>query len=255
MAILTSDDDTRNGCEIFWLNNIGNYTASNVNYIPAYNNMINYDTSKTGRVVPVIAGDFVVNDENTSTHMIALTKSGTSGTDTWELTGSGGTFDIDVVYSEFDKIFIKEFDETDINNLSWGSATGSKDYAYIFIGKPLKMPHPIFGGHAPLELNQKSVFQAESTGTGQFLGRKITRKSLRTTFVFNNLDIDFYKSEFQQFVVHARTKPFFIRWRPDKFTNEISYGMVEGNIRPRMQTSDLISVSFDFVGYVQNDNT
>jgi len=65
------------------------------------------------------------------------------------------------------------------------------------------------------------------------------------------LDDQFYRDEFQLFVDSARTTPFFMKWRPDFYTEEVVYGRVREDIAPVNMGggSRLMSVGFTIRGH------
>lgn len=120
----------------------------------------------------------------------------------------------------------------------------------IYLGKTLDMERPIYGGHSPLNLSRTTAFRPSMSEGGQWLGRTIQRRGFSTSFDFNNLTAEWYRSYFDDFVEHARTKPFFIAWRPQDYRNEVGYVWSNQDIQPsNTGTRDLMSVNFSVEGY------
>ena len=105
----------------------------------------------------------------------------------------------------------------------------------IYAGMKLQMERNIYGGHSPLSLSQKTEYQSTKSESGQFLGRSIIRKGLAGSFSWQLLDPDWYRENFQPFVEAARTKPFFINWRPDLYSDEVAFCHTTGDIAPQNQ--------------------
>lgn len=102
----------------------------------------------------------------------------------------------------------------------------------VSAGTFLEIPTNIYGGHSPIVLSQQTDYQSVMSESGQFLGRTITRKGLETSFDWQFLDDQFYRDEFQAFVESARTLPFFIKWRPDFYSDEVAFGHTTQDIQP-----------------------
>lgn len=121
----------------------------------------------------------------------------------------------------------------------------------IYAGKALQMERNIYGGHSPLSLSQKTTYRAPRTETGQFLSNNIIRKGLAGSFAWQFLDPDWYRENFQPFVESARTKPFFIQWRPDLYDDEVAYTHTTDDITPVNMGggSQLMSVSINVLGH------
>jgi hypothetical protein len=90
-------------------------------------------------------------------------------------------------------------------------------------------------------------YRNSASDTGNFLGRKIRRKGQQTSFSWQNLTDDWMRSTFKPFINHAKTKPFFIQWRPDYFTDEVGFGFSTGDIIPTNQggTTRMMSVGLE----------
>ena len=121
----------------------------------------------------------------------------------------------------------------------------------VHAGAALVMTQPIYGGHSPIVLSANTDYQTAQSDTGQFLGRTITRKGLESQFQWQRLDPDWYRATFQPFVNAAKTKPFFISWRPDYFGAETAYCHTTRDIRPTNQGGGhkLMSVSMSVRGH------
>jgi len=121
-----------------------------------------------------------------------------------------------------------------------------KEIGVVYAGVTLDMPRSIYGGHSPINLSPSTDYQSVMSDTGQFLGRNIIRQGLVTEYSWRYLEPDFYRDTFLPFVVAARTVPFFMKWRPDFFSDEVAYGWAEGDIVPENMGGGhtLMSVSF-----------
>lgn len=143
-----------------------------------------------------------------------------------------------------------DFENDEYNYASAGGATGGASVSVMYLGQALAMPYCIYGGHTPGVLASRTSISSTDSEGGQWLGRSITRRGLATSFSFKNLGASWYRTHFQPFVQHARSKPFFIHWRPEGFATEAIYGKTQKDIEPSNQgVLDFMSVSVDVTGY------
>ena len=114
----------------------------------------------------------------------------------------------------------------------------------------LAMQRAIYAGHSPITLSRKTVKRPTKSEFGQWLGSSTIRHGLKTSFEWKNLKAAWYREYFDPFVKSARTKPFFIAWRPSKFPNEIAYAWTSNDIKPsNMGILDYMDVSMSVEGY------
>lgn len=127
----------------------------------------------------------------------------------------------------------------------------NREIGYVSAGQVLVMPRAIYGGHSPITLNAKTEYQSNMTETGQFVGRKIIRKGSQSSFSWTRLDPQWYRDYFQPFVEAAKTKTFFIMWRPDRFSYEVAFGWVPGDISPvnNSEGTGQMDVSFNMLSH------
>ena len=131
-----------------------------------------------------------------------------------------------------------------------GGPTGGASISVLMLGEALAMPYCIAGGHTPGVLASRTSISSTDSEGGQWLGRSITRRGLATSFSFKNLDASWYRANFQPFVQHARSYPFFIHWRPSGYATEAIYGKTQKDIEPSNQGGKAwLSVSLDVTGY------
>lgn len=130
-------------------------------------------------------------------------------------------------------------------------STLGAEIGIISTGKLLRMPRNIYGGHSPISLSAKTSYNSTMSETGQFLSREITSQGSTGSFSWKLLNPDWYRSTFQPFVVSAKTKPFFIKWRPDMYSNEVAFGHTTGDIKPSNMGGGhtLMSVSFSMLSH------
>jgi hypothetical protein len=118
----------------------------------------------------------------------------------------------------------------------------------IFAGKSLKI-HEIYGGVTPITMNRTTVKRTNESERGQWLGTTIIRTGLEGDFNFHYLEADWVRTNLDPFILHARTKPFFIAWRPKTFPLETAYVYSPKDIAPEnMGKANFMSFSLKVKG-------
>ena len=157
--------------------------------------------------------------------------SGETITISYATTVGGATTVIDIMtVADNDPIFVT-LDAITIREIIL-TYTGSKatEVGYVSSGSYLQMPYPIYGGHTPINLSPKTEYQNNISESGQFLGRNVVRQGVESSYSFRYLDPDFVRGEFNDFVVSARTKPFFVQWRNDLYPDESAFVFTTGDV-------------------------
>lgn len=128
--------------------------------------------------------------------------------------------------------------------------TGGAFIGVLYIGETLEMQRPIYQGHSPATLSRQTELRPSRTEGGQWLGRTRIRDGYGTNFDWSNLRAAWYRENFDPFVEHARSLPFFIAWRPETYPKEVIYAQSDSDISPTNSgPRDLMSVSMTVRGY------
>lgn len=106
--------------------------------------------------------------------------------------------------------------------------------AVAYIGKLLVMPRWPLSGLVPLRYGRNDEIETGQAESGDFLGRIVTRQSLRTAVSFDLIDHPWYDANMGKFTAVARTRPFFFAWRPATFPNDVGYAWLENDLRPQV---------------------
>jgi hypothetical protein len=112
------------------------------------------------------------------------------------------------------------------------SGAGPYFVGVIYAGLKLQMPHPIYGGHTPLQFSATTDYFNNRSESGEWIGRQIRRRGFETEFSFDRLQPAWYRAFFQPFVESAKEDPFFIAWRPVTYPAEVGYCWTEADISP-----------------------
>jgi hypothetical protein len=131
------------------------------------------------------------------------------------------------------------------------TVNAATEIGVFFLGTKLTMPRPtVFSGHEPARLNPVIEYRTNTSGSGQFLSRSITRRGNETSFDFRNLDSAFVRNVLQQFLTHAERFPFFMQWRPYYEPLDVEYGYTSKP--PKLTYNgmvDLLDMSLTMVGH------
>ena len=120
----------------------------------------------------------------------------------------------------------------------------------LYIGQLLLMERGIYGGHTPITMGRNTRRIQNKTEGGQFAGISIIREGVSTSINFQHMDANWYRANFEPFVIAARGKPFFWAWRNQEFPAEVGYVWTTGDIRPsNMGIRNLMQVEFSVEGY------
>lgn len=164
----------------------------------------------------------------------------------------GAVIDVESISPLDNKALMVTFETRTIQEVIFtGTLSAAKEIAVVFAGKALQMQRQVYGGHSPQALSQQTEYQSSMSESGQFLGVNIIRKGTRTSFSWQFISPDWYRENFQPFVESVKTKPFFIMWRPDRYSDEVTYSKISENIRPINMggSSGLIQVSMNVRGH------
>lgn len=159
---------------------------------------------------------------------------------TWTVRASASPSDNKPLFFLFD-------DVDDVEDVRVTITNGTdREVGVIYAGEVLVMQRAMYGGINPITLSSMTDYQSNVSDTGQFLGRRITKKGQESNFAWRHLEPDWYREYFQPFVESAKTKPFFMMWRPDLFPDEVAFGQTTADIRPNNmgQGIKLMDVSF-----------
>lgn len=119
----------------------------------------------------------------------------------------------------------------------------------VYVGEVLKMQRSIYGGHSPMNLSRETELHRALSRRGKFLGQGFRSHGTVGDASFRHLTPDWYRENFDPFVKHARSKPFFFAWRPEDYPNEVAYALCPSDISPsNMGVHNFMEVSFRMRG-------
>jgi hypothetical protein len=119
----------------------------------------------------------------------------------------------------------------------------------VFVGTVLEMLRPCYAGLTPISLSRDSVIRPNRSEGGQWLGRSVIRSGSSMSASYNNLDNNWVRTTFKDFIDDAVLYPFFFAWRPDNYPEDVGYVWVSTDIKPsNTGVRDLMQVSLSMSG-------
>lgn len=129
------------------------------------------------------------------------------------------------------------------------SDTGGARISVLYLGQVLAMDRPIYAGITPPNLSRRTQYRTQISEGGQWLGRSIVRNGVNVNISIQHLPAAWYRNKFDPFAIAARTKPFFVLWRPYGYADEAAFAFTSSDISPQnMGVRDYLSVSFSATG-------
>lgn len=117
------------------------------------------------------------------------------------------------------------------------------------ISKSLAMPVGIWDGFSPPLLARDTEIMSNETDRGQFKGRSVIRYGFETDFSFIALPMDWIRTYWLPFIIHAEQMPFFGLWSANRYPTEAAYMWSEGKIdMPKNTHKELMSAGIKVRG-------
>jgi hypothetical protein len=127
----------------------------------------------------------------------------------------------------------------------------SKQIGYISGGMALQMQRPFFNGHQPYADSGVTEYYSNRTESGEIIGRQIRRRGFETTFEWNNLSDEWYRTYIPEFKESAKLRPMFVAWNLLEYPDDVAFGETTGDFSTSMQNGTMIkrsSLSFTLKG-------
>jgi hypothetical protein len=113
--------------------------------------------------------------------------------------------------------------------------------AVVYAGVSLAMTRGPEMGFAPATLSRTTELHNAMSSGGQFLGQGIKQMGVSGSVSFQRLQQDWYRENFDPFVLSARQYPYFFAWNPEQYELEVVYAWTGEDIKP-------VYVEWDFFG-------
>lgn len=116
------------------------------------------------------------------------------------------------------------------------SGSGLATYiGYVSAGVSLQMQRPFFNGHQPYTDSDVTEYYSNRTEAGNIIGRQIRRRGYETTFEWQNIDDEWYRSNIPEFKEYAKRWPMFIAWNLLEYPDDVAFGETTGDFSATMQ--------------------
>jgi hypothetical protein len=92
----------------------------------------------------------------------------------------------------------------------------------VAFGERLDMQRGAYVGVTPLHMARSDTILNNTTQNGQFLGRSLIRTGISGSIQFELLTAAWVRLKLDAFILHARTKAFFIAWYPSRYPDEVA---------------------------------
>jgi hypothetical protein len=133
--------------------------------------------------------------------------------------------------------------------LKLAAGSAAPEIAVLFVGKLLVSTQRIYVGHSPITLNRRVEVVSGMSESGNYLGRIITGSNLTTSVSLTHLEPDWYRDNFDPFVLAAQNTPFFFGWRPFSYPNEVGFAWLTSDPQPsNMLPNGMMQVSLEMSG-------
>jgi len=146
------------------------------------------------------------------------------------------------IFIEFDNILAKRF------RLLILDSNVAPYVGVFYIGRVLKFERGVYVGHAPATYNRMDNILNSISEGGEFLGRSLISEGGKTDISLDWLSPSYVRGAWNDFALHARTKPFFFAWRPDLYPDEVIYGWSTSDPVPAVSGHNYYSVSISMRG-------
>lgn len=122
--------------------------------------------------------------------------------------------------------------------------------ANVMLGQRLEFERPIIRTHDPLPLNRTTEYQTNLSGSGQFLGRSISRRGVSTSVDIPMMSREFARGPFQDFVEHAQRYPYYFSWNEALYPGDAGYVWTDEDIQTGYSgDGSLMSASWSMRGF------
>lgn len=109
------------------------------------------------------------------------------------------------------------------------SASGPASIGMIAFGESLQIPRQFGTGFTPPNLARKNEIMGQQAEKGAFLGQSVRRNGVKFSIQRDVLEPGWVREEWEPFMDHAETKPFFFSWDYENHPWEAAYCWMQGS--------------------------
>lgn len=123
--------------------------------------------------------------------------------------------------------------------------------AVVYAGAAMVAQRRLYVGHSPLKMARTTDVVSGMSEASDFLGRVVLGEYTGTSIDLKNLTPEWYRQNFDPFIVAAKTAPFFFAWRPVDYPDEVGFCWLTNNPKPVNQRNNgMMSVQLQVNGIV-----
>jgi hypothetical protein len=119
----------------------------------------------------------------------------------------------------------------------------------VYVGRLLVIQRRLYVGHQPMTLNRITNISNGRSETGNFLGRVVKNKMIKTSVALDHITADFMREQLDPFFRVAQEIPFFWAWRPFDYPKEVAYAWMSNDVSVSNSMSNgMMKVGWDMAG-------
>jgi len=147
------------------------------------------------------------------------------------------------VFKTFDKIFANQWRVVIVCD-----AGETVNLAVVSFGEKLSMQRGAYVGVTPPPFARVDTILNSETQDGQFLGRSLIRTGISGSMDFDMFTAAWVRLSLNDFILHARTKGWFIAWYPTTYPDEVAYCWTSGTPQPNNTKQGRMGMSLAYEG-------
>lgn len=121
----------------------------------------------------------------------------------------------------------------------------------VSFGKRLKLQRGAYVGFMPPRFARRDTYMNAQSQDGHQLGRSLIRTGIENTLALDHLTVGWVRSDLEPFLVHSRTKSWFLLWNPLRRPDEAAYCWTTGMPQPNNTGPGYMGVDIAFEGRVE----
>lgn len=145
------------------------------------------------------------------------------------------------VFPDDDCPLIFRFTPTTITGIRLTVNGGSDipEAAVVYVGRLLQVERSIKVDvdHKPLPLGRRTKIVSGMSESGNFLGRVVLHQFNESVAEFSHITPDWYRANFDPFVLSAQELPFFIAWNPSEYPEDVGFAWLTSDPEPEVAPS------------------
>jgi len=148
---------------------------------------------------------------------------------------------------------VKLFDQIAADQWRVTIATGgtAATLGVVSFGLKLQLQRGAYIGFMPPRFGRVDKYLNAKSHGGEFLGRSLTRTGMTGTLALDHLTAGWVRDYLEPFLLHSRTRAWFLLWNPDRRPDEATYCLTTGMPQPSNTGPGHMGVQIGFEGKVE----